>query len=373
MVLDALSTRYGHQFARVLSISSVLVDGSPVLRGAEVELPDGAELALLPPVSGGAGQPGLPGDWESRNETMDFPLPPAPPGQVATSTTSAPPPTPPPSETSRVRARLAVAAEALPRDPIAAAALPVALAAACLAGLLGGRDAFAFAVLAGSALALIDLVVLMDRGIARPAAPVVAIPGLALPTVLAFDPTVGWEVATSLVVGAVLAAFGCMLVGGRRWGVVDGLGLTLLAGLVIGFGASALILLRSLPGGVRVAAVLVALVVMADLAAAIARLAGATGRMTAAAPALGAALPALIFFTIVGGTPSVALALLVVTAAVAVRNGWALTAALRSEGRLEPRPRFLPRGLLGDGMIFSAIDALLLAAPVAYVVVRAAG
>lgn len=502
VVLDALSTRYGDQFAKVLSISSVLVDGSPAARDPEVEVPDGAEVALLPPVSGGAGraeddlpprssngpeppsepvdeagsspgrllrgQPpvwepwppsparseppgpggeGPPTDGEPRDETMDFPLPPEPP-PVPT----APPPEPPPATTApstseheepdlgcaeaedppgdgevrtvklriepgaaqaegddevrtgklgtqpsrstgklgpwrrvrqwrrrdrqtirggRVRARLALAARALPKDPIAAAALPVALTMAGLAGLLGGRDAFVFVVLAGSVLALIDLVVLMDRG-ARPLLPIAAIPWLVLPAVLAFDASVGWDVMTSLMVVALLAAFGFMLVGGSCRGAADGLGLTLLAGLLVGLGTSALILLSSLPGGLRAAGILVALVVVADLAAVIARLGAAPPHVMAAAPALGAALPALIL-VIVGGTPLIVLALLVLAAAAGVRYGRALTAALRREGRREPRAWLLLRGLLGDGLIFSATDALLLAAPVAYVVVRLAG
>lgn len=53
-VLDALRARHDAQFAEVLAISTVLLDGHATPRDAAVEVPDGAELALLPPVSGGA-------------------------------------------------------------------------------------------------------------------------------------------------------------------------------------------------------------------------------------------------------------------------------------------------------------------------------
>jgi molybdopterin converting factor small subunit len=53
-VLAALIARYGEPFERCLERCSVLVDGDPVPRDAPVAVPDGAELALLPPVSGGA-------------------------------------------------------------------------------------------------------------------------------------------------------------------------------------------------------------------------------------------------------------------------------------------------------------------------------
>lgn len=52
-VLDELRGRYGVRFSEVLAISSVLIDGDATQHDAGVALPDGAELALLPPVSGG--------------------------------------------------------------------------------------------------------------------------------------------------------------------------------------------------------------------------------------------------------------------------------------------------------------------------------
>ncbi|HEY4725700.1 MAG TPA: MoaD/ThiS family protein [Actinomycetes bacterium] len=52
-ILDELGDRFGDRFAAVLSYSSVLVDGRRWPDPA-APVPDGAELALLPPFSGGA-------------------------------------------------------------------------------------------------------------------------------------------------------------------------------------------------------------------------------------------------------------------------------------------------------------------------------
>ena len=54
-VLAQLRRRYGEPFTARLELASVLVDGSAVRRGAAVQVPAGAEVALLPPVSGGMG------------------------------------------------------------------------------------------------------------------------------------------------------------------------------------------------------------------------------------------------------------------------------------------------------------------------------
>lgn len=52
-VLDELCHRFGPEFGRRLEVCSVLVDGQAVRRDADRDVPDGAEVAILPPVSGG--------------------------------------------------------------------------------------------------------------------------------------------------------------------------------------------------------------------------------------------------------------------------------------------------------------------------------
>jgi len=58
-VLDAAVARYGAAFATVLASSRVWVNGSPAERDDPVAAGD--EVAVLPPVSGGAARPPVPG------------------------------------------------------------------------------------------------------------------------------------------------------------------------------------------------------------------------------------------------------------------------------------------------------------------------
>ncbi|HEX2578346.1 MAG TPA: MoaD/ThiS family protein [Aquihabitans sp.] len=51
-VLDAAVERYGREFEAVLPTCAVWVDGRPATR--ETPVPEGAEVGVLPPVSGGA-------------------------------------------------------------------------------------------------------------------------------------------------------------------------------------------------------------------------------------------------------------------------------------------------------------------------------
>lgn len=54
-LLEQLCGRHGEVFRRRLAISTVLLDGSACGHDAAIDVHDGAELALLPPVSGGCG------------------------------------------------------------------------------------------------------------------------------------------------------------------------------------------------------------------------------------------------------------------------------------------------------------------------------
>ena len=53
-LLADLCARFGEPFRARLRAAAVLVDGDPVDPGAAVDVADGAEIALLPPFSGGA-------------------------------------------------------------------------------------------------------------------------------------------------------------------------------------------------------------------------------------------------------------------------------------------------------------------------------
>lgn len=56
-VLAGLRQRYGPTFTSRLWVSTVLVDGDAVSHDADVDVADGAEVAILPPVSGGSTPP----------------------------------------------------------------------------------------------------------------------------------------------------------------------------------------------------------------------------------------------------------------------------------------------------------------------------
>lgn len=52
-LLDELRGRYGEPFSTRLAVASVVVDGEPVPRGADLDLTGAREVVLLPPFSGG--------------------------------------------------------------------------------------------------------------------------------------------------------------------------------------------------------------------------------------------------------------------------------------------------------------------------------
>lgn len=52
-IVDALSDRFGDRFAAVAAVSSFVVNGERATRATSIA--EGDEVALLPPVSGGAG------------------------------------------------------------------------------------------------------------------------------------------------------------------------------------------------------------------------------------------------------------------------------------------------------------------------------
>ena len=53
-VLGAACDRYGPDFAQILAVSGVWVNGDEAPDGGASALHDGDEVAILPPVSGGA-------------------------------------------------------------------------------------------------------------------------------------------------------------------------------------------------------------------------------------------------------------------------------------------------------------------------------
>jgi len=341
-LLAVLQERHGRAFADVLAICTVLLDGQVVTRDASVQVADGAELALLPPVSGGARRAGEGRHSEGR---------------------------------SRVREGLAARREALLAPGGAASAMTglvgIVAYVAGAAALLAGQGAFAVVAVAVALVASLDLAPLLGRTIARPVLPMAVIPALVLPVALARDPVAGWEELAGWYAGALLVGFALLLATGRRTGVVDGLGMTCLLALVVGLGAAGLILCRAFPEvGFRLIAVLGVLVATADLAAPLARSAGAPPLVVALAPLVGA-LVAAIGLSVMGidGLPADVIALIAACAIAGVVLGDALTGSLRAEAAGATGPADPRR--LGGGALFAALDAVLLAAPAAYAAARA--
>jgi molybdopterin converting factor small subunit len=324
-VLDDLRDRYGELFSARLELCSVLVDGSAVARGAAVEVADGAEVALLPPVSGGAGSP-----------------------------RAAP---------RRMRARPA------PEPRWARFVPPVVLAGVAAAALVAGPVPFALVVAAAAAGALLDLGGLLARSEARPVLLAAAVPGLGLPLGVAAAPEAGLALVPIAIAVLVIGAFVVVL--GVRGRPLATLGGTMLAGVLVGLGAAALVLLRVTPGGAGWVLGLAAVAVAADAS-------GAGLRRWAVVPSvwleIGVPL-AVAAVAAVGVWQALAPPFNLVTAmrfalvaALASVCGTRLETSLGQEARVRRDGRPLR---IGQGRLIGALDAVLIGAPGAYLLARA--
>jgi sulfur-carrier protein len=334
-LLAMLRARYGERFATRLSLCSVLIDGSSVPQHAEIDIPDGAELALLPPVSGGARQ--------ARGSAL------APRGRGNAR--------PKPS----VRRRRAIS---WPRF-----AMPAALGALALAALVGGPTPFAVFVVVAAGAVMLDAVGLFARSGARPVV-AAAGSGIALPFAVAVDPDAGLRLFPTLVTGMVILACCLVLWSGRGVGAATRLGATIVIGLLVGMGASSLLLLRHIPQGFRWLLGLAVLVAVTDVT-------GVALRRWAVIPStwLEIAVPfAAAALACVGVWRMLAPPFEPITA---MRFGLVGLLASVCGTRLEFSLGFEagiqltgapPR--LGEGRILASADALLLAAPAAYLLAR---
>ena len=263
------------------------------------------------------------------------------------------------------------------------------LVAITLLALVLGPLPFTVVVLILAAVLALDLSFLLARGRARPVLPVVLFAGLALPAMaaadVARDPAAGWDRLPAGFAIVILAAFALVLLFGRRGGAVVGLSATAMAALVIGLGAGGLLLLRGLPDGFRWVLATGALVLAADLAApamrALRRRRFGPEELTpgfddqVSAP-LDGVLPSLVAVAVVGAVlwavldgplePLVTV-LLAVVAVVSALGGDYLQRALSTEAGVDPDGA---GAALGQGVVLAVLDALVLAAPAAYVVAR---
>ncbi len=257
------------------------------------------------------------------------------------------------------------------------------------AALLIGPTTFAVVVIVLGVVMLLDLAVLLAGAGAKPVLPVALIPGLALPVLVAAgnagDPGAGWDRIPDAFAVAFLLGFALILAFGRRRGVVMGLSATAMASLVVGLGVTSAILLRALPDGFAWVAALLLLVLAADLAAPLIRAVQRRRRdaeddyLRSAAPPsdpLQGVVPALVAVALVSvglglffGPPlqPLVLALLGLIAVVAALGGAYLQRALSTEAGVHPDA---PAPRLGEGLVVGALDAVVIAAPAAYVLAR---
>lgn len=272
-------------------------------------------------------------------------------------------------------------------------ALGAGLAVVGFGALSLGPVAFTVLVLALALVVLVDLSVLSAGAGARPVLPVALIPGLVLPAMVAADvagsPAAGWDRIPGAFAVAFLLGFVLVLVFGRRGGAVVGLGATGMVSLVVGLGASALLLLHGLPDGFRWVLSILLLTLAADIAGPLAR------RLTRSSwdvnddetldsdfdvtsTPLHGVLPALLAVAVVAAALVVVLSpplepvmtvLLALIAVVSALGGSYLHRALAAEAKVDPDD---PDLRVGQGLFLGAVDALVLAAPAAYVLARSA-
>jgi hypothetical protein len=282
------------------------------------------------------------------------------------------------------------------------AAVATAVGALALITLLVGYGAFAGFVVLAAAAAVVDLAVVLGRVGPRPVLPAAFLAGVGLPALAAVEavgrPLAGWERIPIVVAIALLIGFILVLLVGRRGGAVAGLGSTVTIGLLVGLGASALLLLRGVGGGFRWVLALLLLVAAVEAARPLARLIQDARRVPEedfeyddVAPDEDAPLvvlaPAVVGVGLVGAAvyamldpplaalPTLGLAVIALTASLGgsrlhevllAEAGLACGGGAASAGGAEATPPLAP-----PGAFLGAVDSLLLAAPAAYLLAEA--
>lgn len=305
-IVDALCERFGEPFATRVRVASGLVDGQRVTLTDDVTVDDGAEIALLPPFSGGS--------------TVT-------PHQVQVH-------------------RLLMAGSLL---------VPGLL----LAGLFAGRWAFGLLVMIIAVGSLVDLHATLAGTYVRTILPATLLIGAGPPLLLLVAPRV-WEAwAGGLVAIGVMATFLVVLVSPRRQDTAVIMGATLLVALLVAVGTSALLRLHRTDDPVQVGGLLV-LVALTDLAVVVAgrplRPEGIRRRLLAAVTV---AVPfAVVLFAIGSRTAD----------AIAPVAGLAVTAVLGALASARLRQVLRPavaEGVSAPALLIGTADAVLLAAPLA--------
>jgi len=302
-IVAALRERYGEPFAGRLSVASGLLDGHPVRLDDDRPVPDGAELALLPPFSGG----------------------------------------------SAVTARERRVEQVL----LAGSLLVPALLAL---GVYSDRWAFGLVVVVVGLGSLVDLHVTLGAAGLRTLLPTAVPLAIGPALLLMFAPSVAGPWLPGLIALDVMATFLLALASPRRHDTAWIVGSTLLAGLLVGLGTAAL-LLYAAESAVRLVAAL-ALIALADTAAnLVARGPSASAVRRVLVVAAVATAAAAAVWVLTGRPPAavpIGLALAATVAAVA-------SVRLRSVLRRSPDPSAAPR----PALLIGTADAVLIGVPLA--------
>jgi hypothetical protein len=195
-------------------------------------------------------------------------------------------------------------------------------------------------------------------------------PGVVLPFTVAVNPNAGLRLLPALTVAMTLVAF-CLVLGfGRRVGAATVLGATAVTGLLVGVGASSLLLLRHTPQGFRWLCGLAMLVAVTDAAGLVLRrwTVVPAAWLEIGVPLAVAALTAVwVWRVLVPPFEPVTAMRFGLVGLVASVCGSRLELSLGFEAGIQ-LDGTLPR--LGEGRILACVDAFLLAAPAAYLLAR---
>lgn len=336
-VLDELARTHGPEFARVTRIATAVLEGERLADPLH-PIPDGAELALLPPVSGG-GQ-------DVRQS----------PGPSAASPGSSPPRPRPRPTAARAAQRDRPSEGWRPGDESAVPATGLLLGLALVGALLLGPGATAGVILAGAVLALLDGAgVLTARG-SRPLVPAAAVPALLGP-LLVVSRGAGWGTFALCLLGGALVAVALLAVT-RRADAPEVLAGTAVLGFGVGLASTGLMRLALGPLGATGVVVLLVLTCLAGSARTVAGWLRLPGPLALIAAAITVVLAALGLAAI---RVSATTAPLLAAALAAVAANQLVTLARR--GRY-------PRRAVGQGAVLAAAGTMGLAAPVLAVCAR---
>lgn len=256
------------------------------------------------------------------------------------------------------------------------------VAAAMLAAVAGGVVAVASVVVLLGVAAVVDGSRLLARAGTRPVLPAAVLPVVALPTTAAGDAAAAWARAGSWYAATFLLAALLLLISGRRSDALRGLGGTMVLAGLVGLGSGALVLVVDLQRGTVWLVALVLLALASDLPDRVMRVRaqrrGLVERPLGRLP-LAAAAAATVF---VGAALTTALAellwppVVVGTALVTLAAGRASAvlwppAPARPDDGTDAAGADEPAQTIAPGAVLAATGTLLLAAPVAYLVVRA--